>query len=118
MIRVEKPAMSQQAGAVAKGIVAVISGLVLGHGLMWGGPLLAYLLDERMLAQESADRVFLGGLLLGLALVGLLVAAAGMAARRSPSWLTCFLVGAAAAPPLTVFAYFFFLFFPGCCTCD
>lgn len=118
MIRVEKSAMSQQAVAAAKGIVAVTLGLVLGHGLMWGAPLLAYLLDERMLALEFADRVFLGGLLLGLALVGLLVAAAGMAARRSPSWLTCFLVGAAAAPPLTVFAYFFFLFFPGCCTCD
>ena len=118
MIRVEKSAMTQQAVAVAKGIVAVISGLVVGHSLMWGAPILAHLLDERVQAQEFADRMFLSGLLLGLALVGLLVAAAGMAARRSPSWLTCFLVGAAAAPPLTVFAYFFLLFFPGCCTCD
>jgi hypothetical protein len=108
MIRVEKSAMTQEAVAAAKGIVAVILGLVLGHGLMWGAPVLAYLLDERMQVQEFADRVFLGGLLLGLALVGLLLAAAGMAARRSPGWLACFLVGAAAAPPLTLFAYFFF----------
>ncbi|KPJ48608.1 MAG: hypothetical protein AMJ38_04935 [Dehalococcoidia bacterium DG_22] len=110
--------MSQQAVAAAKGIVAVIGGLVLGHGLTWGATFLAYLLYEQMRGQEFADRMFLGGLLLGLALVGLLVAAAGMAVRRSPGWLAAFLAGAAAAPPLTVFAFFFFLFFRHCCACD
>lgn len=108
--------MTQQAAAAAKGIVAAMSGLVLGHGLMWGAPVLAYLLGEGMQPQEFADRVFLGGVLLGLALLGLLVAAAGMAARRSPGWLTAFLAGAAAAPPLTFFAYFFF--FAYCWGCD
>jgi len=72
VIRVEKSAMSQQAVAAAKGIVAVIGGLVLGHGLTWGATFLAYLLYEQMRGQEFADRMFLGGLLLGLALVGLL----------------------------------------------
>jgi hypothetical protein len=106
MIQVEESAMSQQAVAVAKGIVAVIAGLVVGHGLMWGATFLAYLLGEGMQVQEFAERMLLSGLLLGLAVVGLLVAAAGMAARRYPGWLACFLVGAAAAPPLTLFGFF------------
>jgi hypothetical protein len=116
MIQLEQSAMRQQAVATAKCVVAVIAGLVLGHCLLWGVALLAYLLNEQVQPQEFADRVFLGGLLVGLALVGLLVAAASMAARRSPNWLTAFLAGAAAAPPLTLFAYFFL--FAYCWNCD
>jgi hypothetical protein len=106
MIQVEEPAMSQQALVAARGIVAAIVGLVVGDGLIWGAYFLAYLLYGQMRAQDFAERMLLSGLLLGLALVGLLVAAAGMAARRYPGWLVAFLAGAAAAPPLTVFGYF------------
>jgi hypothetical protein len=106
--------MSQQAVAAAKGIVAVIAGLVLGYGLICGAIFLAYLLNEHMEAQDFAQRVFLSSLLLGLALVGLLLSAAGMAARRSPGWLAAFLLGAAAAPPLTLFAFFVLSYCWGC----
>jgi len=106
--------MSQQAMAAVRCIVAAIAGLVLGHGLIWGAVFLAYLLNEQMRAQDFGQRVFLSGLLLGLALVGLLVAAAGMATRRSSNWLAAFLMGAAAAPPLTLFAFFILSYCWGC----
>jgi len=113
-MRVERPAMSEQVVAAAKGIVAAIAGLVLGVGLICGAVFLAYLLNEEMRAQDFADRVFLSGLLLGLALVGLLIAAAGMATHRSPNWLAAFLLGAAAAPPLTLFGFFVLSYCWGC----
>jgi hypothetical protein len=92
-----------------KGIGGLVIGLVLGHGLMWGAGFLGYELMERMEAQPYADRLFLGALLLALTLVGLVLSVAAIAGRRQPGWLCAFLLGAAAASPLTLFAFFFMM---------
>jgi hypothetical protein len=90
-----------------KCVVALLFGLALGHGLMWGAGFLGYELMERMEAQPYEDRLFLGGLMLTLSLVALVLSAVAIATRRQPGWLCAFMLGAAAASPLTLFSVFF-----------
>ena len=115
MIQVARPEIPRQAIAAAKSVSALVLGLAIGHGLMWGAGFLGYFLGEGMRSQELADRQFLGGLLLGVALVGLALAAAGIGGRRVPGWLSAFLLGAAASPSLSLFG---FLIFIPCWGCD
>lgn len=92
-----------------KGVGALLIGLALGHGLMWDAGFLGYELMERMETQPYEDRLFLGGLMLALTLVALVLTAVAIATRRQTGWLCAFLLGAAAASPLTLFSVFFML---------
>ena len=92
-----------------KGVGALLVGLAFSHGLMWGAGFLGYELMERMETQPYEDRLFLGGLMLALTLVALLLSAIAIADRSQPGWLCAFMLGAAAASPLTLFAVFFML---------
>jgi hypothetical protein len=108
-VRAAKTQMPEALVASVKGVAALVIGLALGHGLMWGAGYLGYELSERMVVQPHDERLFLGGLMLALSLAALVLTGAAMAARNPPGWLSAFFLGAAAASPLTIFALFFML---------
>lgn len=93
----------------AKAVGGLLTGLVLGHGSLWGAGLLGYALRERMLSQAHDDRIFLGALMLALVLGALVLIAITLGFRRQPGWFGAFLMGAAASAPLTLFWFFFML---------
>lgn len=99
------------AGVIAsvKGVGSLVLGLAIGHGLLWGMGFLGYALREKMLSQPYEDRVFLGALLLALALGALILAAIALGLRRPSGWFTAFLLGAAASAPLVAFGFLFLM---------
>lgn len=107
LIRLGKANYPTGVMASAKAVWALMTGLALGHGLMWGAGLLGYALRERMESQVHDDRIFLGALMLALALAALILTAIALGNRRPPGWLCAFLMGAAASAPLTLFGVFF-----------
>jgi len=109
LVRLGKAHYPEAILASVKGVGALLLGLALGHGLMWGAGFLGYELMERMETQPYGDRLFLGGLMLALTLIALVLSAVAITARRQPGWLCAFMLGAAAAPPLTLFSVFFML---------
>lgn len=97
----------QQVPYAAKGLAGLLAGWAMGHALMWVAFLLAGLLGSA--SSDLSDRALLGGMLLAIALLGVLLVSASLAElRRVPAWLTSFLLGLATAPALTIFAYVFF----------
>ncbi|MBI1885720.1 MAG: hypothetical protein HYS09_05335 [Chloroflexi bacterium] len=115
MLQESRARLSSNALAMIGSGATLAVGLALGHGLMWGAGFLAHFLGQGMQDQPFSDRVFLGGLLLALSLLGLLMVGAGTFGRRLSDWLVPLLIGIAAAPPLSLFAYMFLV---PCWNCD
>jgi hypothetical protein len=98
----------QQVTYTAKGLVGLVAGWALGHGLLWGAVLLGSLLQIGY--ADPSDRALLGSMLLAICMLAIALVAAGLAEmRRVPAWLTTFLLGMATAPVLTVLGFVFFV---------